>query len=60
MSLIITGPDNYYHFDSQSINIATDSVNIFSFAWNIPAVAGTYGVEVNLVPIKMSAFDATC
>jgi hypothetical protein len=58
LSLTITGPGKYYYLDSQPINMSADSIKTFGFAWNIPAFAGTYAVEVNLVPTQLTAFDA--
>jgi hypothetical protein len=58
LSLTIIGPNNYYYFDFQSVNVTADTVGEYSFAWNIPNVIGTYVVEVGLVPDQLTAYDA--
>jgi hypothetical protein len=58
LTLTITGPGNYYYFDFQSINVKADAVGEYGFTWNVPAVAGTYVVEVGLVPPRLTAYDA--
>jgi hypothetical protein len=35
-----------------------DEVEDYSFSWVVPDVAGTYMVEVDLVPARLSAYDA--
>ena len=39
-------------------SVSADSVHEYSFIWNIPAVTGTYVVEVGLVPAELTAYDA--
>jgi len=56
--LTITGPNEYYHCDFQTVNVGSDTVREFAFTWSIPAVAGSYVVEVSLVPAHLSAYDA--
>jgi subtilisin family serine protease len=56
LTLTVTAPGNYYYFDSRNINV-TDSASEFTFDWNIPALAGTYVVEVGLVPSQLTAYD---
>jgi len=56
--LTVTGPGDYYYFDFQTINVAADAVGEYSFTWNVPAVAGTYVVEVSLVPPRLTAYEA--
>jgi hypothetical protein len=51
-------PGGYYFFDFQSVNMTSDAVGEYKFGWNIPAVAGTYVVEVGLVPAQLTAYDA--
>ncbi len=58
LTLTVTGPNKYYYFDFQTVNVTADSVSEYSFAWNIPNVAGTYIVEVSLVPSQLTAYDA--
>jgi hypothetical protein len=58
LTLTVTGPGNYYYYDFQTINVTTDSVNEFAFNWNIPALSGTFVVEVGLVPVQLTAYDA--
>jgi subtilase family serine protease len=58
LTLTVTGPGGYYYFDFQSINVTADAMGEYSFAWNVPAVAGTYVVEVSLIPPQLTAYDA--
>lgn len=58
LTLTVNGPNNYYHFDFQSINVAIDEVKEYRFDWDVPEVAGTYVVEVSLVPPQLTAYDA--
>jgi hypothetical protein len=58
LTLTVTGPGGYYFFDFQSVNMTSDAVGEYKFGWNIPAVAGTYVVEVELVPPQLTAYDA--
>ncbi len=57
LSLTITGPNSYYYFDFQSVNVTADTVGEYSFAWNMPNVVGTYVVEVGLMPAQLTAYD---
>jgi hypothetical protein len=45
-------------FDFQTINVTADAVKECGFEWNMLNVAGTYMVEVNLVPAQLTALDA--
>jgi len=38
--------------------VAADAVGEFGFGWVVPDVAGTYVVEVSLVPPLLTAYDA--
>jgi len=58
LTLTVTGPNNYYYFDFQSVNVTADTVGECWFSWNIPDVAGTYVVEASLVPPQLTAYDA--
>jgi parallel beta-helix repeat protein len=58
LTLTVTGPGDYYYFDFQTINVAADAVGEYGFTWNVPAAAGTYVVEVGLVPPRLTAYDA--
>ena len=58
LTLTVTGPGNYYYFDFQTINVTANAVGEYSFTWNVPAIAGTYVVEVGLVPPQLTAYDA--
>ena len=58
LTLTVTDPSGYYFFDFQTISVAADAVSEYSFAWDIPDVAGTYVVEVSLVPSMLTAYDA--
>jgi subtilisin family serine protease len=58
LTLTVTGPGNYYYFVFQTVNVTADTVGEYSFTWNIPNVAGTYAVEVGLVPSQLTAYDS--
>jgi hypothetical protein len=58
LTLTVTGPNGYYYYDFQSINVTANSVNEYSFTWNTPNAAGTYVVEVSLIPAQLTAYDA--
>lgn len=58
LTLTVTGPSVYYYFDFQRISVAADAVSEYSFSWDVPDVAGTYVVEVGLVPPMLTAYDA--
>jgi hypothetical protein len=59
LTLTITSQNGYYHFDFQRINVTAATVSEYSFAWVVPDVAGTYVVEVCLVPVQLTAYDTT-
>jgi pimeloyl-ACP methyl ester carboxylesterase len=56
--LTVTGPDNYGYFDVQPLSVPADGIGEYSFTWIVPAVSGTYVVEVSLVPPQLTAYDA--
>jgi len=58
LTLTVTGPGDYYLFDFEGISVAADAVSEYSFCWVVPDVAGTYVVEVSLVPPLLTAYDA--
>ena len=58
LTLTVTGPGNYYYFDFQTVNMTTDTVGEYSFTLSTPNVAGTYVMEVSLVPAQLTAYDA--
>jgi len=58
LTLTVTGPGDYYVFDFDRIGVAADAVGEFGFGWVVPDVAGTYVVEVSLVPPLLTAYDA--
>lgn len=58
LTLTITGPGDHYYFDFQNINVKADGVGDYSFTWDIPNVAGTYVIEVSLIPPQLTAYDA--
>jgi hypothetical protein len=59
LTLTVTGPNACYYYDFQSINVTANSVAEYSFTWIIPnAAAGTYVVEVSLIPAQLTAYDA--
>ena len=57
LTLTVTGPNNYYFYDFQPINVSAGTVREYSFSWNIPNAAGKYVVEVELVPSMLTAYD---
>jgi hypothetical protein len=58
LALTVTGAGGYYHYDFQPIDVAADDVKDYSFSWVVPEVAGTYAIEVGLVPAQLTAYDA--
>ena len=58
LALTVTGPGGYYHYDFQPVAVAADEIKDYSFSWVVPDVAGTYVVEVGLVPAQLTAYDA--
>jgi uncharacterized membrane protein len=58
LTLTVTGPSSYYYFEFQAVNVTASEVKEYSFTWNVPNVAGTYVVEVGLVPSQLTACDA--
>ena len=57
LTLTVTGPENYYYYDFQAINVTANTVGEYSFTWSIPNVAGTYVVEVGLAPAQLTSVD---
>lgn len=57
LALTVTGPDGYYHYDFQPVAVAAGGVKDYGFSWVVPDVAGTYVVEVGLVPAQLTAYD---
>ena len=57
LTLTITSQNGYYYFDFQRINATVDALSEYSFVWVVPDVAGTYVVEVCLVPAQLTAYD---
>lgn len=58
LSLTVTGPNGYYCFDFEPIDVAAYSVDEISFSGTVPNVAGTYFVEACLIPSQLTAYDA--
>ena len=58
-TVTVTGPGNYYYYCVQPVNVTADAVGEYSFTWNVPQVAGSYVVEVGLVPAQLNAYDST-
>jgi hypothetical protein len=58
LTLTVSDAVKYGYFDFQTINVTVNAVREYSFEWTIPDVAGTYVVEVNLVPAQLTAYDA--
>jgi hypothetical protein len=57
LTLTVTGPGGYGYFDFDKIK-AKSGFSEYSFAWTVPKAAGTYVVEVSLVPLQLTAYDA--
>ena len=58
LTLTVTGPDGYYLYDFQPIDVEANEVKDYSFSWVVPDAAGRYVVEVGLVPAQLTAYDA--
>jgi hypothetical protein len=58
LTLTVNGPSNYGYFDVQPISVPAGTVGEYTFDWVVPSVAGTYVVEVELVPTQLTAYDA--
>ncbi len=58
LTLTVLGPNNYYYYETQSVNVAADAVGAYRFSWSIPAVAGMYVVEASMVPLVLTAYDS--
>ena len=58
LTLTVSGQGDYWYFDFDRISVAADVVRGYSFGWRVPDVAGTYIVEVGLVPPQLTAYDA--
>jgi hypothetical protein len=58
LTLTVTGPSEYYYYDFQSASVGANSVTDYSFSWAVPDVGGTYVVQVGLVPMQLTAYDA--
>jgi hypothetical protein len=59
LTLTVTGPGGYCYFDFQRVNVMADTAGEYSFTWNVPNIAGTYVMEVSLIPPQLTAYDAT-
>ena len=57
LTLTVTRAGGYYHYNFQPITVAAGEVKDCSFSWVVPEVAGTYVVEVGLVPPQLTAYD---
>jgi hypothetical protein len=58
LTLTVTGPTGYYYFEIRNASVAANSVGEYNFTWTIPDMAGTYVVEVSLIPAQLTAYDA--
>jgi len=58
LTLTVTGPGDYYLFDFERISVAADAVSEYVFSYVVPDFAGTYYVEVSLIPTQLTAYDA--
>jgi len=59
LALSVTGPGGYYQYDFQPVAVGANEIKDYSFNWVIPDVAGTYMVEVSLVPMQLTAYDTS-
>jgi peptidoglycan/xylan/chitin deacetylase (PgdA/CDA1 family) len=57
LTLTITGQYGYSYFDVHPINVSAGTVGEYSFTWAVADVAGTYVVQVGLVPAQLTAYD---
>jgi hypothetical protein len=57
LTLAVTGPSDYGHFDVQPVSVPAGTVGEYTFDWVVPNVAGTYVVEVGLAPSLLTAYD---
>jgi subtilisin family serine protease len=57
LTLTVCGADGYYQHDFQPIAVAVDEAKEYSFSWIVPDAAGTYVIEVGLVPAQLTAYD---
>jgi len=58
MSQTITGPGGCSYYDFQTITVPANAVLDYSFTWTVPDLDGTYVVEVSLIPMQLTAYDA--
>jgi hypothetical protein len=58
LTLTVSGSGNYGYFDFQTINVTANAVKEYSFNWIVPDGDGTYVLEVGLVPVQLTAYDA--
>jgi hypothetical protein len=59
LTFTVTGPNGYYFYDSQPINLANNTNCEYTFDWTVPNTPGTYIVETSLAPSLLTAYDAT-
>ena len=59
LTLTITGPGSYSFYDFQPVNVSANAINEYSFDWSIPDLAGSYVVEIGLVPAQLTAYDTS-
>jgi hypothetical protein len=59
LTLTVTGPNGYYFYDFQPINVPSGANREYSFDWKVPNTSGTYIVETSLAPALLTAYDAT-
>jgi hypothetical protein len=50
--------EGYYFYDFQPLSVAANGVAEYGFGGVVPDAAGTYVVEVGLVPAQLTAYDA--
>jgi len=59
LTLSVTGPGGYNQYDFQPVAVGANEIKDYSFSWTMPDVAGTYMVEVNLVPAQLTTYDTS-
>jgi pimeloyl-ACP methyl ester carboxylesterase len=59
LTLTVSGAGEYGYFDFQTINVTANTIKEFSFDWSIPDLAGSYVVEIGLVPAQLTTHDTS-
>lgn len=59
LTFSVTGPGGYYKYDFQPMAVGANEIKDNSFSWTTPDIAGTYMVEVSLIPAQLTAYDTS-